>query len=62
PGYPLQGTSRGSSFCVTHQGREGDSPFSRANVEPWPEKKGTGSRLFLSLFLIFAGLIFSDYS
>ncbi|GCL44533.1 hypothetical protein NIES3787_02090 [Microcystis aeruginosa NIES-3787] len=25
-GYPLQRTSRGSSSCVTHQGREGDTP------------------------------------
>ncbi|MFM6407840.1 MAG: hypothetical protein ACKPGT_25495, partial [Microcystis sp.] len=31
-----------SSFCVTHQGREGDTPFSHGKVEPCPETNITG--------------------
>ncbi|MFM7905315.1 MAG: hypothetical protein ACKPA9_09195, partial [Microcystis sp.] len=38
-GIPLQRTSRGSSFCVTDQGREGYPPLSRANVEPWYQRR-----------------------
>ncbi|BCU09924.1 hypothetical protein MAN88_04880 [Microcystis aeruginosa] len=38
PDYPLQRTSRGSSSCVTHQGREKNPPFSHGKVEPWQEK------------------------
>ncbi|CCI02218.1 hypothetical protein MICAC_3110001 [Microcystis aeruginosa PCC 9443] len=44
-GSPLQRISRGSSSCVTHQGREGDSPFSHGNLEPWHE---TNIKILLS--------------
>jgi hypothetical protein len=37
-GRPLQRISRGSSSCVTDQGREEYPPFSHAKVEPWHEK------------------------
>ena len=65
PGYPLQGTSRGSNFCVTHQGREGDTPSLVPTVKNVGHRQTTdlvGKLRSLSVNLVRSGSIqFSQY-